>query len=61
MAGIKQKSCGCESVETHKENLKSLNLLRSHVSIMTAVTAITSLITNIQIAIIIAVTKNDYQ
>ena len=40
--------------------IQSLNLIRSHVSIMTDVTAIIPLITNIKIAIIIAVTKNDY-
>ena len=42
--------------------IQSLNLTRSHVSIMTTVTIITvSFITNIKIAIIIiAITKNDY-
>ena len=50
-----------ESTETHKK-IQSLNLIRSHVSIMTTVTVIIiSLITNIKIAIIIIeITKNDY-
>ena len=47
--------------QKHKK-IQSLNLIRSHVSIMTTVTIITtSLITNIKIAIIIImITKNDY-
>ena len=45
-----------------KKNQKSLNLIRSHVSIMTTVTVIiNTLITNLKTAIIIiAITKNDY-
>ena len=48
--------------QKHTQKIQSLNLIRSHVSIMTAVTVIIiSLITNIKIAItIIAITKNDY-
>ena len=48
--------------QKHTKNL-SLNFIRSHVSIMTAVTVIIiSLITNIKVAIImIAITKNDYR
>ena len=49
--------------ETQKyKNIQSLNLIRSHVSIMTTVTVIIiSLIRNIEMAIIItAITKNDY-
>ena len=51
----------CESTETHKKN-QSLNLIRSHVSIMTTATVIIiSLIINIKIAIIIIeITKSDY-
>ena len=50
----------CESTETHKK-IQSLNLIRSHVSIRASVTIITiSLIRNIKIAIIIAISKNDY-
>ena len=50
-----------ESTETHKK-IQSLNLIRSHVSIMTTVTVIIiSLIANIKITIIIIeITKNDY-
>ena len=46
---------------TQKE-IQSLNLIRSHVSIMRAVTVIIiSLITNLKIAIlVITITKNDY-
>ena len=45
-----------------KKNQKSLNLIRSHVSIMTTVTVIiNTLITNLKTTIIIiAITKNDY-
>ena len=45
-----------------QKEIQSLNLIRSHVSIMRAVTVIIiSLITNLKIAIlVIAITKNDY-
>ena len=47
--------------QKHTKKTQSLNLIRGHVSIMTAVTVIIiSLITNIKVAIIIAITKNDY-
>ena len=48
--------------QKHTKKIQSLNLIRSHVSMMTAVTVIIiSLITNIKIAIIlIPITKNDY-
>ena len=48
--------------QKHTQNIQSLNLIRSDVSIMTAVTVIIiSLITNIKVAItIIVITKNDY-
>ena len=48
--------------QKHTQKIQSLNLIRSHVSIMTAVTVIIiSLITNIKVAItIIVITKNDY-
>ena len=48
--------------QKHTKKIPSLNLIRNHVGIMTAVTVIIILlITNIKIAIIlIAVTKNDY-
>ena len=48
--------------QKHTHKIQSLNLIRSHVSITTAVTVIiVSLITNIKVAIItIAITKNDY-
>ena len=76
MAGITQKSCVAlfplwtlkenfvrEDVnqQKHTKKIQSLNLIRNHVSIMTAVTLIIiSLITNIKIAIIlIAITKYD--
>ena len=47
--------------QKHTKNIQSLNLIRSHASIMTTVTVtIISLITNIKTAIIIiAITKND--
>ena len=50
-----------ESTETYKK-IPSLNLIKNHASIVTAVTVIIILlITNIKIAIIlIAITKNDY-
>ena len=53
---------GRADVNQQKHTKKfSLNLIRSHVSIMTAVTVIIiSLITNMKLAIIIAITKNDY-
>ena len=45
-----------------QKEIQSLNLIRSHVSIMRAVTVIIiSLITNLKIAIlVITITKNDY-
>ena len=48
--------------QKHTQKIQSLNLIRSHVSIMTAVTVIIiSLITNIKVAIkLIVITKNDY-
>ena len=48
--------------QKHTQKIQSLNLIRSDVSIMTAVTVIIiSLITNIKVAIaIIVITKNDY-
>ena len=48
--------------QKHTKKIPSLNLIRNHVGIMTAVTVIIILlITNIKIAIIlIAITKNDY-
>ena len=77
MAGITQKSCVAlfplwslkknfvkadVNKQKHTKKIQSLNLIRSHVSMMTAVTVIIiSLITNIKIAIIlIPITKNDY-
>ena len=47
--------------QKHTKNIQSLNLIRSHASIMTTVTVtIISLITNIKTAIIvIAIPKND--
>ena len=49
-------------INRNSKKNQSLNLIRSHVSIMTTVTVIIiSLITNIKIAIIIIeITKNDY-
>ena len=48
--------------QKHTQKIQSLNLIRSHVSIMTAVTVIIiSLITNINVAKkLIVITKNDY-
>ena len=48
--------------QKHTQKIQSLNLIRSHVSIMTAVTVIIiSLVTIIKLAIIIiAITKNNY-
>ena len=51
---------GRADVNQQKQKIQSLNLI-SHISIMTTVTIIISLIANIKIAIvIIAITKNDY-
>ena len=77
MAGITQKICvtlfplwslkknfvrADVNQQKHTQKIQSLNLIRNHVSIMTAVTVIMiSLITNIKVAIIIIViTKSDY-
>ena len=77
MAGTTQKSCVAlfplwslkkkfvradVNQQKHKKKIQSLNMIRNHASIMTAVTVIIiSLITNIETAIIlIAITKNDY-
>ena len=77
MAGTTQKSCVAlfplwslkknfvradVNQQKHTKKIQRLNMIRNHVSIMTAVTVIIiSLITNIKIAIIlIAITKNDY-
>ena len=77
MAGITERSCVAlfplwslkkhfvradVNQQKHTQKIQSFNLIRNHVSIMTAVTVIIiSLITSIKIAIIrIMITKNDY-
>ena len=77
MAGTTQKSCVAlfplwslkknfvradVNQQKHTKKIQRLNMIRNHVSIMTAVTVIIiSLITNIKVAIkLIVITKNDY-